>query len=316
MNLALSVYSKCRTQIMGFAAIMIILCHIRGINYSNFPFLEKLLWFGNYGVELFLFVSGIGMYHSLSKENISLIQWYNRRYVRITIPFLLIAISIYPLRIVLNIPASLSDFLLYITTLEFWFHHKGAWYVAMLFPLYFLTPYIVKFANTSKAKVITVSVLIILLLGFSYIPLGNDIVRNIQFVTLRVPIFILGIIIAPYVKNGYRINTFSMCFIVLVGLLLWHFCSFSLGGGLAIICLLGTIIAFICKCKFINKILLFMGKMSLESYLTNIYLGHIIMTSDAITLSGGVKSLIVIVIGILTAYIFHKLSNKKISKIE
>lgn len=316
MNLALSVYSKYRTQIMGFAAIMIILCHIRGINYSNFPFLEKLLWFGNYGVELFLFVSGIGMYHSLSKENISLIQWYNRRYVRITIPFLLIAISIYPLRIVLNIPASLSDFLLYITTLEFWFHHKGAWYVAMLFPLYCLTPYIVKTINTYKTRVLTISVLMILLFGFSYIPSENEIIRNIQFVTIRVPIFILGIGIAPYVKNGYGINAINVCIIIGGGLLLWHFCNFPLGGGVAIICLLGVLMVFICKYKPTNKILSFMGKMSLESYLTNIYLGHIIMTSDAITLSGGVKALIVIVIGILTAYIFHKLSNKIISKIE
>ena len=71
----------------------------------------------------------------------------------------------------------------------------------MLFPLYFLTPYIVKVVNTSKARVITVSVLIILLLGFSYIHLGNDVVRNIQFVTLRVPVFILGIGIAPYVRH-------------------------------------------------------------------------------------------------------------------
>lgn len=316
MNLNLSVYSKYRLQIMGFAAIMIILCHIRGIEYSNFPFLEKLLWFGNYGVEIFLFVSGIGMFYSLTKENISLIRWYKRRYVRIAIPFLLIAVSIYPLRIILNIPASLSDFLLYITTFEFWIHHRGAWYVAMLFPLYFLTPYIVKVVNTSKARVITISVLIILLLGFSYIPLGNDVVRNIQFVTLRVPVFILGIGIAPYVRHKQRINALSICFIALVGLLLWHYCSFSLGGGLAIICLLGTIIAFICKCKPIDKILSFMGKMSLESYLTNIYFGHIIMKSDVIVLPGGVKTLIIIVIGVLTAYIFNELSNKVISKIK
>lgn len=88
---------------MGFSAIMIILCHIRGIDYSNFPFLEKLVWFGNYGVELFLFVSGIGMYFSLTKTNTNLGQWYKRRYIRITVPFILIAISIYPLRVILNI---------------------------------------------------------------------------------------------------------------------------------------------------------------------------------------------------------------------
>ena len=316
MILNLSIYSKYRTQIMGFSTIMIILCHIRGIDYSSFPFLEKLVWFGNYGVELFLFVSGIGMYFSLTKTNTNLGQWYKRRYIRITVPFILIAISIYPLRVILNIPVSFSDFFLYITTLEFWIHHRGAWYVAMLFPLYFLTPYIVKTINTYKTKVLTISILMILLFGFSYIPSENEIIRNIQFVTIRVPIFILGIGIAPYVKNGYGINAINVCIIIGGGLLLWHFCNFPLGGGVAIICLLGVLMVFICKYKPTNKILSFMGKMSLESYLTNVYLGHIIMKSDVIALPGEVKALIVIVTGILSAYIYHKLSNKIISKIE
>lgn len=291
MILNFSVYSEYRTQIMGLAAIMIIVCHIRGIDNSSIPLLEKILWFGNYGVELFLFVSGIGMYYSLTKTNTNLNQWYKRRYIRITVPFILIAISIYPLRVILNIPVSFSDFFLYITTLEFWIHHRGAWYVAMLFPLYFLTPYIVKTINTYKARVLTISVLIILLFGFSYIPSENEIIRNIQFVTIRVPIFILGIGIAPYVKNGYGINAINVCIIIGVGLLLWHFCNFPFGGGIAIICLLGVLMVLICKYKPTNKILSFMGKMSLESYLTNIYLGHIVMKSDVIALPGGGKSI-------------------------
>lgn len=288
-ELSLSVYSKYRTQIMGLAAIMIIVGHIRGIDFSHAPLLEKLLWFGNYGVELFLFVSGIGMYYSLTKNDVSIFQWYKRRYVRIGVPFLLIAISIYPLRILLNVPASLPDFLLYVTTLEFWIHHRGAWYVAMLLPLYFLTPYIVKVVNTYRSRVVTVSLLILLLLVSSYIPSENEIIRNIQFVTSRVPIFILGIGVAPFVKNGYVLNAIQTCFIVLGSLLLWHYCHFALGGGLAIICLLGIFIALICKCKPINKVLSFMGNMSLESYLTNIFCGHIIMKSDILVLSGGGK---------------------------
>lgn len=287
MNLNLSVYSKYRTQLMGLAAIMIILCHIREIDSASIPLLEKLLWFGNYGVEIFLFVSGIGMYYSLTKENKSLIRWYKRRYVRISIPFILIAVSIYPLRLILNIPASMSDFLLYITTLEFWIHHRGAWYVAMLFPLYFVIPYIVKIISAYKTKILIVSVLIMLLLGFSYIPTENEIIQNIQFVIFRVPIFILGIGIASYVKNGYRIDTIKICAIVLGGFILWHYCSFPLGGGIAVVSLIGVFITLVSKSKLINGYLSLMGKMSLESYLTNIYLGHIIMKSDVITLLGG-----------------------------
>lgn len=41
MILNLSVYSNYRTHIMGLAAIMIIICHIRGIDYSRVPVIEK-----------------------------------------------------------------------------------------------------------------------------------------------------------------------------------------------------------------------------------------------------------------------------------
>jgi peptidoglycan/LPS O-acetylase OafA/YrhL len=100
------------------------------------------------------------------------------------------------------------------------------------------------------------------------------------------------------------------------GFILWHYCNFPLGGGIAVVSLIGVFITLVSKSNIIMAILSFMGNMSLESYLTNIYLGHIIMKSDVITLSGGVKAIIVIVVGLFTAYIFHELSNKIISKIE
>lgn len=305
---------------MGLAATMIILCHIRGVDFSGIPVVEKLLSLGGYGVELFLFVSGIGMYYSLTnkdKEVGSIGHWYKRRYIRILVPFLLISVSIYPLRFILNVSASWSDFLLCVTTLEYWIYHRGAWYVAMLFPLYFLTPYLFKTIYGSNLKFVAISVLITLLLTFSYVSITDcEIIRNIQFVTVRIPIFIIGIWIAPYIKHNYKLSMIQTIFIVLSGLLLMHYSNLSLGGGIAIVFLAGVFIALICKCEIINDFLSLMGKMSLESYLTNIYFGHIIMNSDVLNLSGGVKSLIVIVFGVLAAYIFNKMSNRIIDKIK
>lgn len=315
MNLNLYVYSKYRTQIMGLAAIMIILCHVRGLDYSQVSYMKKIIWLGNYGVELFLFVSGLGMYHSLNQNDEKLVQWYKRRYLRITIPFVLITTAIYPFRFVLGVYASLPDFLLSITTLEFWLYHRGAWYVAMLFPLYLFTPCLVNELK-SKYKYLIMSVMIIMLLFVSRVHVENNIICNIQFVLVRIPFYILGIGLAPLVMSKYNLKIRYASAMFMVGMMIWHYLGVSFGGGIVIVLLTGFLVNIIVENRIVNKVLTFVGTMSLESYLTNIYLGHIIMKSKKLVLFGGGKILMVIVVGILTAYIFNKMSNHIIDKIK
>lgn len=285
MNFNLYVYSKYRTQIMGLAAIMIILCHVRGLDYSQAPYMGKIIWLGNYGVELFLFVSGLGMYHSLN-QNEELGKWYKKRYLRITIPFVLITAVIYPFRFVFGVYASLPDFLLSITTLEFWLYHRGAWYVAMLFPLYLFTPCIVK-ALKSKYKYLIMSFMIIMLLFVSRIHVENNVICNIQFVLVRIPFYILGIGLAPLVMSKYNLRIRYACAVFILGILIWHYLGISFGGGIVIVLLTGFFVNIIVENRIVNKVLTFVGTMSLESYLTNIYFGHIIMKSKKLVLFGG-----------------------------
>ena len=63
------IISKYRSQVMGIAILWIILFHAKaqGIKIPHMQFLNYILNHGNLGVEIFLFVSGIGMYFSLSK---------------------------------------------------------------------------------------------------------------------------------------------------------------------------------------------------------------------------------------------------------
>lgn len=316
MSLNLSVYSKYRTQIMGLAAIMIIVCHIRGVDYSRVPYFEKIIWLGNYGVELFLFVSGIGMYYSLNHKE-SLVQWYKRRFLRIMVPFMLTTIILYPLRFVFGIHTSLSDFLLNVTTLEYWLYHRGAWYVAMLFPLYILTPISVHILKSERWKYVAMIFTIVVLLLVSYIHCDNNVINNIQFVTLRVPMYILGICVAPLVQTECEFNQSNVCIVIIIGALLWHYCGLSLGGGIVIVLLIGYLINILVKNPLISRLLQFMGNISLESYLTNIYLGHIIMKSEKLNFfSVGIKIMTIIVLGILSAYILNKLSKSIIIKIK
>ena len=62
----LSKISEYRTELMGMSAILILICH--SVAYIEMPrILHYVLSLGNIGVDLFLFLSGMGMWFSLTK---------------------------------------------------------------------------------------------------------------------------------------------------------------------------------------------------------------------------------------------------------
>ena len=75
----LSQVSKYRSELMGLAAIAILLCHAPANIPQMNPIIGSLLSaLGMYGNPTFFFLSGVGMYFSLSKSNYiySLGGWY------------------------------------------------------------------------------------------------------------------------------------------------------------------------------------------------------------------------------------------------
>ena len=68
LSFDLSLISRFRTQLMGIATIMIIACHAPASNVLMPSSIAKLLSLGNWGVDIFLFLSGVVVYYSLRKR--------------------------------------------------------------------------------------------------------------------------------------------------------------------------------------------------------------------------------------------------------
>lgn len=59
--------SQYRSELLGIATLMIILTH--SIAVISFPsMINKILAYGSTGVDVFLFLSGIGLYYSVKKK--------------------------------------------------------------------------------------------------------------------------------------------------------------------------------------------------------------------------------------------------------
>ena len=84
--------SKYRSQLMGLATLMIIACHAPASGVALPGILTRILELGNFGVDMFLFLSGLGCYYSLSKCNTGYGEYWVRRIKRVFIPYLIISI--------------------------------------------------------------------------------------------------------------------------------------------------------------------------------------------------------------------------------
>ena len=94
MQFSIKDISTYRTQLMGVSTLMIIACHAPASGVVMPRILSFALNLGNYGVDLFLLLSGLGTFYALSKRSIKA-EWgsyYKKRCRRIFVPYLIIFI--------------------------------------------------------------------------------------------------------------------------------------------------------------------------------------------------------------------------------
>lgn len=311
-------YEKYRTELMGIAAIGIILCHANATGVVLPSIIHKIFSFGTECVDLFLMLSGIGIYYSLSKK-MSLKQWYLKRYLRIGVPYLLISVP-YFIWYVINRGGGFGDFLYNVSTLSYWIEHIGAWYVALLLPLYAVSPAIGKIMNRCKHKEIcTVAMIAIIMLGCGgLLLLGGNIAENIEFALRRVPPYIIGFSMGRAIKERKQINLIYILAVLVATVIfprLPFFSAFYWRWGYGILIgMLGCLflqVRIIQKCGFVLR---WMGERSSESYLTNIYLTKVLAGFSwiicGVNLSYGkyLYYTAVVVLGLLLSDIFHRIT--------
>lgn len=273
---------------------------------------------GGVGVDLFLLYSGLGMYYSLQKTT-NIKEWYKRRYLRILVPFLMFAIPFYLFRMIID-EDSILHFVGNITTISFWTRHEGAWFVALLIPLYLLTPLIAKIIDGARNRWMPVLVFCLLSIVGACFPVTNAVLNNIQMCLAHVPSFLVGYWVALYVSGGKEIKWgwIALSLVVYIGVLFFYR-HLNVSSNWMIV-LPGSIIFAGILNKWsvtaINNSLSFLGTISLESYLANIFLPVVLRKVDVMSFlqtfdSGNyVFYMIVVLAGISIAYVGHIISEK------
>ena len=325
-----------RNELFGFSIITIILFHYcEDVQNAGFggaaAVLTKCynLLMGSSGVEIFLFLSGMGLFYSMS-GNPRLSVFYRKRLTRLLPAYLLFGGIGYAVLDLLLRHTDFMRFLLDFSMISFW--TKGTrliWYIALIVPLYLLFPLLfrlISLPNKRLAAALTAALTAAVIAGCLMLHFLSPAVYNrIEIALWRVVPFILGAWFGRKAHSGesFTAEAVVLCLLGLGfwtlalitrknGDFLWGIFSLRLGTLFFPFPVLFAATAVIKHCggsRFLRSV----GAMSLE-----LYLSHVILRS--IMRQIGMKTcypqnfLLCIAVAAILSFGVHLLQTKVIQK--
>ena len=185
-------FNKIRTFVMGMSIIFIVLLHTHFHLPFVFHFLRRM---GYVYVDLFMMLSGYGLYYSLTKNG-SLKQFFKKRAIRIFPTYYSLTI-IYLVFKFITTRVLFTDVLGVLTTMSFWSGQEMvfSWFAQSLVAFYLVSPLLVRAVNGMKNHWLLVLIAIIFILPFVTTP-------RLFIAISRIPAFVCGMCFAKSIKFG------------------------------------------------------------------------------------------------------------------
>ncbi len=273
---------------MGFAIIIVMLFHVSLSKTSPWFGLRRM---GNLGVDIFFFLSGIGLWYSWAKQQ-DWRRFYLNRALRIYPAWLIVAGYFYISRFHGTTTASYVDLAGdIIVNWDFWLHDELTfWYVPATMMLYLFAPPYMELVRRHPIYRWLVVLPLMWCIIVQYVAPVHQAVGHIEIFWSRVPIFFLGINFAEAVRQKREIDKQAWWMIIgLFALSLWAciwleqmrhgrfplYTERMLYIVLAIttILIMSKVFDWLCGSKagtYVNKWFAWVGGISLEIYLVHV----------------------------------------------
>ncbi len=321
--------SKERQSLMGAMIIWIIFFH-SSIDCSAFSVLVTIKRFGNLGVDVFLLLSGIGLYFSSYKlssdiENGEIITWiltfYKNRLIRI-LPSTIMCLLPWYLYLYHGKHVSIFRFILDITSLSYWIDgNNRGWYISLTIVLYIIYP-ILFFTIVKNRKCFWGILIIVLDIAFNSMIAAaySEWFENVNLALCRIPVFIFGCLVAPSVKQKKSYSLCGLVMYILTAVFLFWFLNNHLNvvksfgiwrylyGILAFCVTLILSVAFhFIHCTWIFRIFKFCGKYTLEIYLTHTQILTVFEQQLSGILSRHIINILAVFCSVILAVLIHEI---------
>lgn len=324
-------FSKNKVFLMGCAMLLVAFFHSPVIFSNNIlMYIKNKLYIG---VDIFLFLSGIGIYYSYTKNSNKKI-FYKKRILKILPVTLLISLLFgfifYGIKYYTEedfwASITFTNFLLGIGKFPVWY-----WYIPSILILYLVSPFIIDYYNKYENKkpfYISITIIISFIFLFSLLPR----LMNLQIFISRIPIYLIGLKFGELsYKNEYMPRSHIVFYlenaIVAIGIIFYldknpFFLAQIISNALLIFPTIAFSIITVMTLNKIKKykfpIINFIGTITLEIYLLHeriiVLLNYIIVNKFNIKPNYILLSLISFLISVLFAYLLNKLMNYLLHK--
>ena len=313
---------------MGFAAMWIFIYHVRdeALLFFHIPGIRRVeMYFNNIGfcgVDVFLFLSGWGLYYALKKHNLTV--FYKRRYRRLIPPFVLVCV----------VKALLDhwEFMKFFKAVTCWsffteYIHIPIWFIPAIALIYLFFPlYHKAFEKFSNKYIFTfAAILLWFALAFGSLVLFGR--KDVFIFVNRLPVFMAGVLFGWLAYNGKKIPEKAALIVIAVmllgGLQLQYYCTFRklkfllpvTQNGLPAF-IIGISVCFAAaycfkllgKVTVIQKVFGFLGEMTLEFYAAQEFVLEILMSKTyyaGVPINKHLYAILVFLFSLGAGYLLH-----------
>ena len=281
--------SKSRNVLFGLATFWIAVFHSEivfsfqdgeGIRHFLYVLLYNLYFIkslGFIGVDIFFFLSAMGLYFSLEKND-GLIGFYKKRFRRIVPEYLLVSLIWGVLRKV-EITRFFSELVGISFVMKGDLNH---WFIIAILILYLIYPALYKISKKYSDNIVLLIIPVIILLNYLISRCFPPFFSNVYLALRRLPVFLLGSYFAKRIKESTNASPVTYVLVVVSAVLSFRFIAnednintvyyhYICGmAGIVIIFLLSYIYCQAKKLRILSLIfvpLQKLGSYSLETYL-------------------------------------------------
>lgn len=223
-DIELANISRFRGELMGAAMLFIILFHVALPREDAFFGLRRM---GNVGVDMFLFLSGIGLWFSWTK-NPDVRHFFVRRYLRIYPAWLIIACLFYIPRFEGGDLWAWVDLVGDISiNWDFWLHDELTfWYVPAIMALYLVAPWYMRLVQSRPVYRWLPLLMVIWCVMVQWVLPIHHAVGHIEIFWSRVPIFFIGINFGEMVRTRRQLPGEAVWLLLITFLMTFGTCLY------------------------------------------------------------------------------------------
>lgn len=200
--------SQYRNVLFGIATIFVLLTHSSEFMWPDrLLIIPKILQQGSMGVDIFLFLSGMGLFFSMSKGT-GIGDFYRKRCMRIMPTYFLIAVPGFAILDLIIKHAGWKQFLENVTSISYWKNggHE-LWYVPFILALYLCYPLIFKLLNSKRFhKYIYVLIAGLIVLNIILLFQTPEFYGKWERSLSRIPVFLIGCEMATRIYNKREVS--------------------------------------------------------------------------------------------------------------